>query len=63
MSDLDILIRLRREEAERADAIRQWRANACAGSIREDDLVHELTRDAANEIERLRALCGEPPLQ
>ncbi len=33
----DILSRLRLEERQRAEAIRLWRANSCAGSIRTDD--------------------------
>jgi hypothetical protein len=55
----DILYRLRKEERERADAIKRWRASACSGSIREDDHVHELARDAAQEIARLRLLLAE----
>jgi hypothetical protein len=45
---------LRKEEAERADTIRRWRANACSGSIRDDDHIHTLAREAADEIARLR---------
>ena len=55
----DILLRLRKEECERAEAIRLWRANACGGSIRVDDHIRELARDAAEEIARLRGLLGE----
>jgi hypothetical protein len=54
----DILYRLRKEEAERAEVIRRWRQNACAGSIREDDHIHRLVSDAALEIIRLRLLGG-----
>lgn len=50
----DILYRLRQEQRERAETINRWRANACAGSTREDDHVRELVRDAAFEIARLR---------
>ncbi len=50
----DILYRLRAEERERAEAIKRWHADACRGSIRDDDNVHELVRDAAAEIIRLR---------
>jgi hypothetical protein len=50
----DILFRLRKEERERAEAIRLWRASACSGSIREDDHIRSLARDAADEIARLR---------
>jgi len=55
----DILYRLRQEERERAEKIKFWRAHACNGSIRDDDHVHELTRDAAREISRLRLLLAE----
>jgi hypothetical protein len=55
----DILYRLRAEERERAEAIRIWRANACGGSIREDSHVHSLTKEAAEEITRLRLLLSE----
>jgi hypothetical protein len=33
---------------------RRGQANACYGSIREDDYIHRLTGDAALEIIRLR---------
>jgi hypothetical protein len=57
MSDPDdILSRLRLEERERTEAIRLWRANACSGSIRADDHMRTLVRDAADEIARLRHL-------
>jgi hypothetical protein len=56
MSDADdILYRLRNEERERAEAIRLWRSSACSGSIREDNHIRSLARDAADEIARLRA--------
>jgi hypothetical protein len=55
----DILYRLRAEERERAEAIRIWKANACAGSIREDSHIHALTSEAAAEITRLRLLLAE----
>jgi hypothetical protein len=62
MSDSDdILSRLRAEERERAEAIRLWRANARAGSIRTDDHIRTLVRDAADEIARLRNLLSEQP--
>jgi len=50
----DILYRLRHEERERAEALRRWRANACGGSARDDDHIHTLVGDAAQEIIRLR---------
>jgi hypothetical protein len=50
----DILYKLREEKRVRADAIRAWRANACYGSIREDDHIHTLVSEAAAEIIRLR---------
>jgi hypothetical protein len=56
----DILFRLRKEERERDEAIRLWRANACAGSIRTDDHIRSLVGDAADEITRLRNLLSEP---
>jgi hypothetical protein len=68
VSSDDILYRLRAEEAERAEAIRRWRGNACGGSIREDDHIHRLASDAAFEIIRLRLKLKEagidptPPL-
>jgi hypothetical protein len=37
-----------------AEAIKLWRANACAASIREDDHGHRLVSGAAFEITRLR---------
>lgn len=52
----DIVYRLREDERERAKAIKRWRANACAGSIVEDD---HIVRDAAQEIARLRILLAE----
>ena len=55
----DILYRLRKEERERAEVIKRWQANACYGSIREDDHIHRLTSDAANEIIRLRIMLHE----
>ena len=55
----DILYRLRAEERERAEAIRIWRASACAGSIREDSHIHALTSEAVAEITRLRLLLAE----
>jgi hypothetical protein len=57
----DILFRLRKEERERAEAIRLWRANACAGSIRNDDNIRTLATDAADEIARLQHLLREQP--
>jgi hypothetical protein len=65
----DILWRLQEEERERDKAIRLWRASACSGSIREDDHIRSLARDAADEIARLRYLLNErekpstPPAQ
>lgn len=50
----DILSRLRKEERERAEAIKRWRESACRGSIRDDDHVHGLVSEAAAEIIRLR---------
>jgi hypothetical protein len=50
----DILYRLRKEERDRADAIKRWRASACSGSIRDDDHIHELVSKAAAEIISLR---------
>lgn len=50
----DILYRLRQEEQERAEALRRWRANAHGGDASEDDRIHTLVRDAAQEIIRLR---------
>jgi hypothetical protein len=50
---------LRQEERERAKAIRLWRASACSGSIREDDRIHTLAKDAADEIVRLRMKLSE----
>jgi hypothetical protein len=50
----DILYRLRQEQRERAEVIKRWRANACSGSIRDDDHIHSLMRDASFEIARLR---------
>lgn len=55
----DILYRLRQEEKKRAENIMFWRQHACNGSIRDDDHVHELVRDAAREIARLRILLSE----
>jgi hypothetical protein len=55
----DILYRLRKEERERAEKIKLWRASVCNGSIRDDDHVHELVRDAAREIARPRMLLHE----
>ena len=49
----DILYRLRQEEQERAEKIQMWRRGACAGSIRDDDYIHGLAKDAAQEIIRL----------
>ena len=50
----DILYRLRKEMVERRDALKLARATAYLQSIRDDEWVHDLTRDAAFEIERLR---------
>jgi|GEM_PF-5857266 len=50
----DILYRLRKEEAERAEEITLWRRSACGGSIREASYYHSLAGDAAFEIMRLR---------
>lgn len=40
-----------------------WRTNACAGSIGEDDRIHELARDAAQETTRLRILLADKGLK
>lgn len=61
VSSDDILYRLRAEERERAEAIRIWKANACAGSIREDSHIHALMSEAVAEITRLRLLLAENP--
>lgn len=50
----DILYKLREEKRVRGEAIRAWRANACSGSIRDDDHIHTLVSEAAAEIIRLR---------
>jgi len=55
----DILYRLRKEEQERAEALRRWRANAHGGDAREDYRIHTLVRDAAQEIVRLRIELSE----
>jgi hypothetical protein len=55
----DILYRLRKEERERYQTIKLWEANARYGSIREDDHIHRLTKEAADEITRLRTLLAE----
>ena len=52
----DILYRLREEMAERQKALKLARSTAYAQSIRDDEWVHALARDAAFEIERLRVL-------
>lgn len=57
----DILYRLRQEQQERAESIRMWRASAQAGSIRDDDHIHGLTKEAADEIVRLRFLLAQTP--
>ncbi|CAM5214936.1 putative protein OS=Bosea thiooxidans OX=53254 GN=SAMN05660750_01650 PE=4 SV=1 [Bosea thiooxidans] len=59
VSSDDILYRLQKEEQERAEALRRWRANAHGGDASEDDHIHTLVRDAAQEIARLRIALSE----
>lgn len=58
----DILYRLRREEADRLLELKRARASAYSVSVRDAEWVYDLVRDAATEIERLRArLSGAGP--
>jgi hypothetical protein len=60
----DILYRSQQEEHEWGGVFGRWQANACYGSIRGDGHICRLTKEAADEITRLRlplAQCQEPP--
>lgn len=54
VSELDIVGRLRREQASRNTAITLARGRAYADVAQQEEWVRDLVRDAANEIELLR---------
>ena len=56
VSELDIVGRLRREQESRRTAVKLARDRALAHIAQDEQWVLDLVRDAADEIERLKAI-------